>query len=82
MELTENRRFGRKNDVNTIFVSVDIISDFIISSRTEVVAVAVSAISGTSDFKKLNLLAQKLSLKTHKFLKSIDATLLRNIIEL
>lgn len=68
-KLTENRRFGLKNEVRTIFVSFDMHRDVIMSSRTQTVAVAVKAISGISYLKNVNLLAQKLSRNTDNFLE-------------
>lgn len=68
-EVTEKRRFGRKKDVRTIFGSFDIFNELRISSQTKVVAVAVNAIIGISNFKKSNFLALKFSLSADIRLK-------------
>lgn len=60
--LTEKRRFGRKNEVMTIFASFDMHNDFSMSSRTRIVAVAVKAIKGISNFRHFKFSALKLSL--------------------
>lgn len=68
-QLTENRRFGLKNEVSTIFVSFDMHNELRMSSRTTAVAVAVNAISGMSNLRNFNLSALKFSLKTDNRLK-------------
>jgi hypothetical protein len=63
------RKLGRKNDVRTTLVSFDIRSDFKISSRTLVVAVAVNAITGISNCKDFSLPVVKFSLNADSRLK-------------
>ena len=63
-QLTENRRFGRKKELRIIFVALDMCNDLTMSSRMGIVAVAVSAINGISNFKNFNLLVLKFSRKT------------------
>lgn len=71
-ELTENLKFGRKNEVSTIFVSLDIDNDLRISSRTLSVAVAVNAIRGISNFRNFKLTVLKFSRKTDNRLKELN----------
>lgn len=72
-KLTENLKFGRKKDVSTIFVPFDMWSDLRMSSRTWIVAVAVNAIRGISNFKDFKLLAPKFSRNTDNRLKHQNA---------
>ena len=74
-ELTENLKFGRKNVVRTIFVSVDMHSERRISSRTRIVAVAVNAIIGISNSKNFKQQVLKFSRKTDNRLKHVQNSL-------
>lgn len=69
--LTEKRRFGLKNEVSMIFVSSDMKSDFKMSSRTWIVAVAVNAINGMSNFRNFRLSDLKVSRSTDNRLRSL-----------
>ena len=71
--LTENLKFGRKNEVTTTFVSFNIDNDSRISSRTCTVAVAVNAISGISNSRNSKLLALKVLRSTDNLLKHFKA---------
>lgn len=57
--------------MRTILVSFDMQSDFRMSSRTLVVAVAVSDINGISNFKNFKLAELKFSRSTDKRLKCV-----------
>ena len=74
-QLTENLKFDRKNEVSTIFVSFDMHSEWRISSRTRIVAVAVNAIIGISNSNNFKLQALKFSRKTDNRLKHVETSL-------
>lgn len=57
--------------MRTILVSFDMQSDFRMSSRTLVVAVAVNDINGISNFKNFKLAELKFSRSTDKRLKCV-----------
>lgn len=57
--------------MRTILVSFDMQSDFRMSSRTLVVAVAVNDINGISNFKNFKLAELKFSRSTDKRLKYV-----------
>lgn len=71
--LTENLKFGRKNEVTTSFVAFDMDNDSKISSRICIVAVAVNAISGISNSRNFKLPAEKVSRNTDSLLKHVRA---------
>lgn len=58
----------------TIFVSLDMLSDFKMSSRTRSVAVAVNAMSGISNFKNSEVQALKFSRNTDSRLIYVRGT--------
>ena len=78
MGITEKRRFGLKNEVTMIFESIDMQSDLRMSSRTRIVAVAVNAISGMSNFRNLRFSVLKLSLSMDNRLKWIKMIHMRH----